>query len=208
VSQAGTTTRAPVVHAAGAVVWRERAGRLEVALVHRPRYRDWSWPKGKLDPGESVPAAAVREVAEETGVPVVLGVPLPSLRYHTPDGTAKQVWYWAARAATDDDAAALSVRAPVHAASLTEIDDVVWVSATTAGDLLTRGTDRRPLAVLQRLWDAGRLGTRTLVIARHGRARQRSAWDGTEATRPLTSQGHAQAAALVGVLAASASARW
>ena len=74
-----TGTGAPVVHAAGAVLWRERAGRMEVALVHRPRYRDWSGPKGKLDPGETTTAAAVREVEEETGTPVVLGVPLPAM---------------------------------------------------------------------------------------------------------------------------------
>ena len=69
----GTATT-PVVRAAGAVLWRERGGRLEVTLVHRPRYQDWSWPKGKVDPGECEPAAAVREVAEEVGVQVVLGV--------------------------------------------------------------------------------------------------------------------------------------
>lgn len=201
-SQVVTATRAPVVHAAGAVVWRVRGNRLEVALVHRPRYKDWSWPKGKLEDGESVPAAAVREVAEETGTPVVLGVPLPAMRYRTPDGVGKHVRYWAARVATDDDAAPLSVRAPVRSATLEEIDDVVWVSTTTAADLLTRRTDLRPLDVVAGLWDRGRLATRVLVVARHGRARQRSAWDGGEATRPLTAQGHAQAEALVEVLAA------
>lgn len=192
----------PVVHAAGAVLWRESSGRLEVALVHRPRYRDWSWPKGKLDPGESTPAAAAREVAEETGTPVVLGVPLPTLHYRTSDGSPKHVRYWAARVATHRDGAALSVRAPVRRASLDEIDDVVWVAATTAADLLTRSSDRKPLTVVQDLWNRGRLATRVLVIARHGRARRRSAWDGDEASRPLTRQGRAQATALVPVLAA------
>lgn len=198
----GSTTTAPVVLAAGAVIWRPSDDRFEVALVHRPRYRDWSWPKGKLEPGESAPAAAVREVAEETGTPVVLGVPLPSMRYRTPDGAAKHVRYWAARVATDDDGAALGVRSPVRRASLDEIDDTVWVSASAAADMLTRPTDRRPLDALQELWDRGRLSTRVLVVARHGRARKRSAWDGAEATRPLTAQGRAQADALVAVLAA------
>ena len=192
----------PVVHAAGAVLWRVRDGRLEVALVHRPRYRDWSWPKGKLDPGESCAAAAAREVAEETGTAVVLGVPLPALHYRTPDGGRKHVRYWAARAATDDDAAPLAARAPVERAALTEIDDVVWVSAPTARDLLTRPTDRRPLDVVAGLHEEGRLASRVLVVGRHGRAKQRSAWTGEEATRPLTAQGRAQAAALVPVLAA------
>lgn len=192
----------PVVHAAGALPWRERDGRLEVALIHRPRYRDWSWPKGKLDPGESLPAAACREVAEETGTPVVLGVPLPTLRYRMPDGTRKEVRYWAARVATDADAAALDARDLVRRAPLTEIDDVVWVSAPTAADLLTRPTDRKPLTTLTELHAGGRLATRVLAVVRHGRAKQRSAWKRDEATRPLTAQGQAQARALVDVLAA------
>ena len=197
-----TATSLGVVHAAGAVVWRERAGRLEVALVHRPRYKDWSWPKGKLDPGESVPAAAVREVAEEIGVPVVLGVPLPALRYRTPDGRGKAVRYWAARLATPDDDAAVTARPPVEPAALTEIDDVVWVSAPTAAELLTRRTDHTPLRVVEDLWAADRLRTRLLGVARHGQARPRVRWSGDEATRPLTPLGKAQAAALVPVLAA------
>lgn len=191
-----------VVEAAGALVWREREGRLELPVVHRPRYKDWSWPKGKLDPGELLPTAAVREVAEEIGEQVVLGVPLPSLRYTTSDGRIKRVHYWAARCASDDDGAAVAVRAPVAQAPLEEIDDVVWVSAATAGDLLTRRADRAPLEALLRLWERGRLATSAVVVARHGRAQRRSAWKGGEETRPLTGQGRAQAKALVPVLAA------
>ncbi|WP_149203648.1 NUDIX hydrolase [Actinotalea subterranea] len=191
-----------VVHAAGAVVWRERAGRLEVALVHRPRYKDWSWPKGKLDAGEAVAAAAAREVAEEIGEPVVLGMPLPAMHYRTPDGAGKHVRYWAARLAGPDDAPALAARAPVQPAALTEIDDVVWVSLRTAEELLTRRTDRAPLAVVERLYGQGRLDTHVAVIARHGQARRRSAHTGDEATRPLTATGASQAEALVTVLAA------
>ena len=198
----GRAAADPVVHAAGAIPWRERDGRLEVALIHRPRYRDWSWPKGKLDPGESLPAAACREVAEETGTPVVLGVPLPTLRYRMPDGARKEVRYWAARVATDADAAALDARDLVHRAPLTEIDDVVWVSAPTATDLLSRPTDRKPLDVVCELYATGRLATRVLAVARHGRAKQRSAWSRGEASRPLTAQGQAQSRALVDVLAA------
>ncbi|HWS59122.1 MAG TPA: NUDIX domain-containing protein [Actinotalea sp.] len=195
-------TAPAVVHAAGAVLWRERAGRLEVTLVHRPRYKDWSWPKGKLDPGESVAAAAVREVAEETGIDVVLGTPLPMLRYRTPDGTGKQVRYWAAREATAEDAPALAARVPVTPAPLTEIDEVVWVSAATAAELLTRRTDRRPLDVVLDLWTRGRLSTRVVAVARHAQARPRARWNRTEAERPLTPMGRAQADALVPLLAA------
>ncbi|MDR1295273.1 MAG: NUDIX domain-containing protein, partial [Bifidobacteriaceae bacterium] len=67
--------------AAGCLVWRERGGRLEVLLVHRPHYNDWSWPKGKLEPGEHPVVAACREVAEETGRQVVVGAPLPPVQY-------------------------------------------------------------------------------------------------------------------------------
>ena len=90
----------PVIESAGALVWRVHDGELQVRLVHRPRYDDWSWPKGKLDPGETFQAAAAREVAEETGKPVVLGVPLPGLQYLTPEGRVKRVHYWAARRAS------------------------------------------------------------------------------------------------------------
>lgn len=193
---------APVVHAAGALPWRERDGRLEVALVHRPRYQDWSWPKGKVDPGESLPAAACREVAEETGAPVVLGPPLSTLRYRTADGARKEARYWAARLADADDAVPLLARRPFHRAPLTEIDDVVWVPPRAAADLLTRPADREPLQVLAELHAVGRLGTRVLAVARHGRAVRRSAWEDGEASRPLTGQGEAQARALVEVLAA------
>ena len=191
-----------VIHAAGAVVWRENDGRFEVALVHRPRYRDWSWPKGKLDPGESVPAGAVREVAEEIGTPVVLGVPLPTLRYKTPEGRSKHVRYWAARPATEEDAPAVAARGPVERAPLTEIDDVVWVSAATAADMLTRKTDRAPLTLVEELWQKGRLESRVLAVTRHGQARRRASHPGSEGTRPLTEAGKEQVEALVPVLAA------
>lgn len=190
------------VEAAGALVWREREGRLELPVVHRPRYKDWSWPKGKLEARETFPAAAVREVAEEIGEAVVLGVPLPSLQYTTAEGRRKRVHYWAARCAVPEDAPAVAARVPAGRASLTEIDDVVWVSAPTAAELLTRRADRAPLQHLVDLWERGRLDTRATVVARHGRARRRSAWKGGEETRPLTSQGRAQAKAIVPILSA------
>lgn len=197
------TTAAPaVVQAAGALIWREQRGRLEVALVHRPRYRDWSWPKGKLDPGEPVAAAAVREVAEETGEQVVLGAPLPLMRYRTPDGGSKQVRYWAARVAEQTDAPALAARAPVVPAKVTEIDDVIWVSAATARQMLSHGGDTRPLDALEALATKGRLDTRVLAIARHGQAVPRTRWKAGEASRPLTGVGRRQAETVVPVLAA------
>lgn len=199
--------RTATVEAAGALVWRVRTGRLQVALVHRPRYKDWSWPKGKLDRGEVVPTAAWREVAEETGQDVVLGIPLPPLEYRLSDGRRKHVHYWAAQVAGREDAAALRARPPVPRASRDEIDEVRWFDVEAAAARLTRAADRAPLVALVAAHAKGRLDTRALVVARHGSARKRHAWDGDEASRPLTPGGRRQAAALVPVVSAFGAAR-
>lgn len=170
--------------------------------MHRPRYKDWSWPKGKLDPGETAPTAAAREVTEETGLPVVLGVPLPGLHYTLADGRRKMVSYWAAQPAGDEHAAVLAARPRVEQASPAEIDGMVWVGTDTARGLLTRRTDEVPLDALEALWRRGRLRTRVVVVARHGQARKRADWSEGEATRPLTEAGAEQAVGLVPVLAA------
>ena len=196
-------SHAPVIESAGALVWRVHDGELQVRLVHRPRYDDWSWPKGKLDPGETFQAAAAREVAEETGKPVILGVPLPGLQYLTPEGRVKRVHYWAARKASRrSDAGALAARAPVPPVSPQEIDRAAWLSVDDAARRLTREADRTPLDALVRERAEGRLATHVVVIARHGKAVARSAWHGDEQDRPLTPAGHAQAVAMVPVLAA------
>ncbi|GAB4087080.1 NUDIX hydrolase [Myceligenerans cantabricum] len=205
---------APVIDSAGALVWRKRSGTLQVQLVHRPKYDDWSWPKGKLDHGESSPTAAVREVAEETGKPIVLGRPLPGLQYLTPEGRVKRVRYWAARRARrGHDSYALSARPPVAPVNRREIDATEWLSVDDAARRLTRETDRGPLEALVAAYEEGLLSTRTVVIARHGLALPRAAWHGSERDRPLTPVGHAHAAALVPVLAAygveqAFSSRW
>jgi 8-oxo-dGTP pyrophosphatase MutT (NUDIX family)/phosphohistidine phosphatase SixA len=192
----------PVIETAGALVWRVRHDRLQVQLVHRPRYDDWSWPKGKHDTGESLTTTAVREVAEETGKQVVLGLPLPGLQYLTPEGRVKRVHYWAARrSAQDVDSRPLAARAPVAAVNRHEIDDTVWLDVDEAAERLTRTTDRGPLDALVEAHAAHRLRTRALVIVRHGRAVARQSWFGDEQDRPLTPVGHGQAVALVPVLA-------
>lgn len=197
-----STTPAAVVQAAGGLVWRVRMGRLQVVLVHRPRYKDWSWPKGKLEQGESHVIAAVREIEEETGLEVVLGRPLPRLEYALADGRHKRVHYWAAQVAGRPDRPAMRARPPVRPAERSEIDLVRWFDADVAARRLTRDDDRIPLAALVEAHEKRELDTRALVIARHGRARSRASWSGDEGTRPLTPAGSDQAAALPPVLSA------
>lgn len=199
---ATSVPHAPVIETAGALVWRVRQGRLQVQLVHRPRYDDWSWPKGKHEDGEALSTTAVREVTEETGKPIVVGVPLPGLQYLTPEGRVKRVHYWAARrAGAETDARALAARAPVAPVNKREIDRTEWLDADEAAERLTRASDRGPLDELREAHADLRLDTRALVIVRHGRAVPRQTWHGEEQERPLTPVGHAQASALVPVLA-------
>jgi 8-oxo-dGTP diphosphatase len=191
-----------LIESAGALVWRVRRDRLEVLLVHRPRYDDWSWPKGKVDPGEARPTTAAREVAEETGCAIVLGQPLPGLQYLQPDGRVKRVHYWAARVAGRDDASAVAARHPVAPVDTAEIDETAWLDVEEAAQRLSRKADRQPLAALVSEHASGRLRTHAVVVARHGSAVQRAYWSGKEHRRPLTPMGWAQSAALVPVLAA------
>lgn len=191
----------PVIECAGALVWRLKEDQLQVLIIHRPRYDDWSWPKGKVDPGETLAAAAVREVKEETGKSVVLGIALPGLQYITPDGALKRVHYWAATTAKKSDASVIA-RSPVAEVNPAEVDESRWVSVKEASKRLSRAEDRTPLAALIKAYESGDLNSHVLVIARHGKALARAQWQGDEAGRPLTPLGVAQSAALVPVLAA------
>ncbi|WP_061961510.1 NUDIX hydrolase [Demequina flava] len=188
------------VIAAGALVWRVRRGQLQVLAVHRPRYNDWSWPKGKLDHGETLPACAIREVAEETSLQVILGQPLPTLRYPT-GGKTKVVKYWAAQVASKSSIA-VPARPAVKAASKNEIDDVRWLSIDEARERITFREDLRPLEVLVEAFERDRLETRAFVLARHARAKRRKAWTGHDLVRPLTTSGEARAQELVPMFAA------
>jgi 8-oxo-(d)GTP phosphatase len=182
------------IPAAGTVPWRRRRGQLEVALVHRPKYDDWSWAKGKLDPGEEWPVAAVRETHEETALEVSLGRPLPPADYTVLDGdgqpTTKEVRYWAAEALSP--AGALR----------NEIDEVRWLDVVSASDRLDYARDRDQLRALVRADHAGTLTTWPLAIIRHARAQGRSSWSGDDRLRPLDPGGLQRAAAIAPVLAA------
>ena len=129
---------AAVVEAAGGVVWRRSpAGDLEVLLVHRPRYDDWTVPKGKLDAGEEHAVAALREVEEETGLRCTLGDELPSTSYVDRKGRPKRVRYWSMTPAGGDFT-------PTE-----EVDEVRWLPIDAAADQLTYPRDRAVLRALR-----------------------------------------------------------
>lgn len=175
------------VLAAGAVLWRAGATGVEVALVHRPRYDDWSLPKGKLEPGESVWAAAVREVAEETGYPAFLGRYLGQLRYPVtrPVPASKVVEYFAAR-----------VAGPGEFHPSKEVDALRWLPLDTAPGLLTYQGDRDILRAFASLPAT----LTSLALVRHAIAGKRSSWDGPDDLRPLTPTGWEQVSALRALL--------
>jgi 8-oxo-dGTP diphosphatase len=174
-----------LITAAGGALWRPAAdGGMETAVVHRPRYDDWSLPKGKLDPGEHALVAAAREVTEETGFDVVIGRRSLQTRYPVAEGT-KRVDYWL-----------------MHAAGGTfepndEVDELRWVTPSDAADLCTHEPDREVLADLVRR-DVP--CAPTLLLVRHAHAGSRSDWAGPDEERPLDRRGHAQARRLAEVL--------
>lgn len=175
----------PAVIAAGALCWREGSQGLELLIIHRPKYDDWSWPKGKLDDGESIPETAVREVREEVGLKITLGVPLTTTSYRVSSGL-KNVYYWASeipqskKPQVDDK----------------EVDRLEWVSPEKARSLLTNSSDRYPLDRLVELYEADDLRTRQLMIVRHAKAKPRSSWSRAEGDRPLAATGKRQAHAV------------
>src|SRR5690606_21088794 len=179
------------VLAAGGVVWRRAEDHIEVLLVHRKKFRDLSFPKGKVDPGETFPETAVREIEEETGIRGVLGPALGIVRYHLPSGREKVVHYWAV--AASDEAIAASTFAPNK-----EIDALEWVSLKKARKKLSYPVDGDVLTWFEQLIEADGLDTFPLVLMRHGKAGSAP----VDAERPLTERGHEQARAAVGPLRA------
>jgi len=184
------------VDAAGVVVWREaRPSRgappaLEVLLVHSARNDEWGWPKGKREAGEPLPVCAVREVAEETGTQVVLGRALPQTTYPIPEGGQKVVHYWTGHV----------VRNQAPTAGVEEIDEIRWLPAQHAGELLAHPDDAMLLAAVRGYAEAGVLDTTPLIVLRHARSRPRASWSRADADRPLVAVGKRQAVSLVPLL--------
>lgn len=183
------------IYAAGVVCWREQDGKLELALVHREVYKDWGFPKGKLDPGEQLPQTAVREVREEAGFKVRLGRKLGVISYKVGDGLDKEVHYWASKVT----AKAISKQKFLPNQ---EIAKVEWVTAKKALTLLSYEHDRNLLEQVIRLHKDKELETRALIILRHAKATLRTEWKGEEAKRPLLAEGKKQAKALIPLIAA------
>lgn len=176
--------RPGVIRAAGAVLWRpSRRDGLKIALVHRPRYDDWSLPKGKAEQGEVIQVTAAREVQEETGFRAAIGRSLTTVSYTTTAGP-KTVHYFAAR------------RMSGYFTPNKEVDKLEWVPVTQAASRMTYEFDRAVLATFA-LEPAVQQG---VLLIRHARAGQREDWSGDDSRRPLDAKGRRQAAALVGEL--------
>jgi 8-oxo-dGTP diphosphatase len=190
-----TTVDSDVVVAAGAVCWRVVGGKTKVLLVHREAQSDVSLPKGKVDPGELLPQTAVREIAEETGLRVALGVPLGSIEYSLNGGREKVVHYWAAE--VTDEAYASSAFTPNQ-----EIAAVEWLTIDKARKALSYERDRDLLERFADLASSGRLRTFAIVAVRHGKAVPPQSWDGPDSTRPLLHRGLSQAANIAPAIAA------
>ncbi|WP_221585894.1 NUDIX domain-containing protein [Microbacterium sp. G2-8] len=188
------TRQKSTVYAAGGVMWRYEGDRLLVLLVERTKFRDVSFPKGKVDPGETLPETAVRELEEETGVRGSLGPSLGTVQYHMPSGREKVVQYWAVE--TTPEALKASTFQPNK-----EISALQWVTPGKARKKLSYPIDRQVLDGFEQLVAAGGLGTFALVLMRHGQAESLSS-AASDAERALTPRGEKQAHGAVGPLRA------
>ena len=168
-----------MIIAAGGVVWRETVdSKIELALIHRPKYQDWTFPKGKLDTGEEIISCAYREIMEETGLDIELGPFLGSVQYEAIDGL-KQVSYWSAKALDTSKDFYANV----------EVDLLEWHEIDSAREKLTRDSDKEILEVfINSPYKASKL-----IMLRHAKALARSEWQSGDEDRPLDNLGQLQA---------------
>ncbi len=174
-----------VIRAAGVVVFHPEANpEPRFLAVHRPHREDWSLPKGKVEGGETLPCAAVRECDEETGYQISLSARLPSLRYQAA-GQSKIVDYWIGH-----------VRGDEGFAPDEEVDEITWVPLSKAKEFLTYPDDAEVVQVAARA-----PATTPLIILRHAKAMKRADFDGKDdAERPLSGRGRGEAKRLTDVL--------
>jgi 8-oxo-dGTP pyrophosphatase MutT (NUDIX family)/phosphohistidine phosphatase SixA len=176
-----------VERAAGGVLYRRAGDRVEVCLVHRPRYDDWSLPKGKLTGGEEPLAGALREVGEETGAAAIPQLRLPDVDYVLPDGRPKNVAYWLMAAVSDG---------PVR--DTDEVDELAWLPLEEAGARLTYPDEKTVLTGVASLPPV----TAVIAMVRHARAGERKAWAGRDELRPIDPVGAKQADRIAALLTA------
>jgi 8-oxo-dGTP diphosphatase len=168
--------------AAGAVLWRRgEKKKIEVLIIHRPKYDDWTFPKGKAEIGEPLIACAYREVLEETNIETAFGPYLGEVEYLTNDGK-KKVSFWSAKVIKEKEFN-----------SNAEVDQLKWVEVTKVKELLTLDTDRKILEQFLRIEP----DTKPLVLLRHAKAVTRDEWQGEDDDRPLDSYGQNQAKRLL-----------
>ena len=173
---------APLIQAAGAVLWRKSDNSdLEIAVIHRPRYDDWSLPKGKVESGESHISAGYREIQEETGYESTFGPEIGTVVYKL-EGAPKEVRYWAA-------AATIKTGTP----NPQEVDEVLWLAPKKAKEKLTNKDDR---AIVDFFLEFG-VDTFPIILLRHAKALKRTEWDGDDGDRPLEHRGQLQAKRLL-----------
>ncbi|WIM68719.1 bifunctional NUDIX hydrolase/histidine phosphatase family protein [Corynebacterium breve] len=175
--------------AAGAVLWRgdlSDIDSIEVACIHRPGYDDWSLAKGKVDPAESLPVTAVREILEETGYEVRLGKLLGRTIYPVLDRT-KVVYYWTGEVIGGEFA-------PNE-----EVDEIRWLPIAEAQDIMTYDLDREVLVKAEKRFRLP--ATSRILYVRHAKAHEREKWAGDDNLRPLEKKGRRQAEMLVPMLA-------
>ena len=183
------------VYAAGTLCWRRIDGVIHLLVIHRTVQQDDTFPKGKLDPGETLPAAAVRETWEETGLNVTLGAPLGFRRYDLSNGKVKEVHYWCAE--VSDKAARRSTFTAND-----EVESVRWVPLDQVAQTLSYELDRDLLDAFTTLMNEDALETFAVILLRHAKALDASTYHEPDQKRPLATRGRHQAEEIVTALAA------